>query len=221
MHKFSARQIPDWGAHIQRRLFALRNKSVFMAQIRESCFRVVGIQDVDLDLVDMHSGFPVLVEREHTSYSSSLESRIDVLDEGNLVFCELQSEDVLQTDGIWRFLNIDVFDESKLSFVEDAQLPDDRGQQIGYNIITGGGAHMEYSPEGYEELAVKLIGKQFDEEEWRSLQMDRYGDIYSWFSQAPPYEVIHQRIPDEGFLLSYYLSETGTQFAQDLKEGTT
>lgn len=190
-----------------------------MAQIRESCFRVVRINEIDIELVDMHSGYPVTVERSHSKYTADVDSKIDSLNEGNIIFSELQSEDVLQTDGIWRFLHIDCFDESLISVVEEATLPEDRGQQIGYHILSRGGANMEYTPEGYDEMTVKLLGRQYQEEEWNTIRIDPYREIYSWFTDSPPYEIIHQNIPDEGFVLSYHLSKTGTRFAENLKNG--
>ena len=190
-----------------------------MAQIRETCFRVTNIHDIDIDLADLHSGLPVTVEREHSSYTPELESQLESLREGNVVYCELQSEDVLQTDGIWRFLDLEWVDRSRLSFVEKAQLPEERAQQIGYSIVTEGGAYEEYTPNGYDDLTVILIGSRFDEEKWKKLKYDPYREIYSWFTEDPPYEIIHQKIPEEGFRLSYHLSETGTTYAEDLKEG--
>lgn len=190
-----------------------------MAQIRESCFRVTDEQDIDYDLVDLHSGLPVIVERNHREYSSSLDSQIDSLEVGNLVCAELQSEDVLQADGIWRFLQIDIFDESKVAYVEDAELPDEHAQRIGYNITTQGGEYMEYTPEGYDDLSVVLIGKNYSDEQWNLLKLDPYRELYSWFTESPPYEVVHQKIPEHDFLLSYHISSTNTDFAEQLKDG--
>lgn len=190
-----------------------------MAQIRETCFRLTNIHDIDIDLADLHSGFPVTVEYEHSSYTPNLESKIESLCEGNLIYCEIQSEDVLQTDGIWRFLDLECIDKSELSFVEEAPLPEERGQQIGYSIVTEGGAYEKYTPDGYDDLTVILIGSHFDEKEWNQLKHDPYQEVYSWFTEDPPYDIIHQKIPEEGFKLSYHLSETGTQYAEDLKEG--
>jgi hypothetical protein len=180
---------------------------------------VTKVYDIDIDLADLHSGFPVTVEREHSSYTSDLESKIESLGEGNVVSCELQSEDVLQTDGIWRFLDLDRVDNSNISFVQEAPLPEERAQQISYRIVTEGGAYEEYTLDGYGDLTVILIGSHFDEEKWKQLRYDPYREVYSWFTEDPPYEIIHQKIPDEGFKLSYHLSETGTQYAEDLKEG--
>jgi hypothetical protein len=180
---------------------------------------VVRINEIDIELVDMHSGFPVAVERSHSKYDADMNSKINSLKEGNIIFSELQSEDVLQTDGIWHFLHIDRFDESLISVVEGATLPEDRGGQIGYNILSRGGANMEYTPEGYDELTVKLLGRQYQEDEWNKIRMDPYREIYSWFTDSPPYEIIHQNIPDEGFILSYHISKSGTHFAENLKNG--
>lgn len=79
-----------------------------MAQIRESQFAVMRIQDNDLDLLDLAGEGGVTVEVEHENYNQELEQEISELNEGDIVTGKIQGEDILQPNAIWRFLEFEV-----------------------------------------------------------------------------------------------------------------
>lgn len=78
-----------------------------MAQIRESQFGIIAIDEEDMDLVDLAGG-GVIVETEHEYYTHELEESIAELDEGDIIYAMVQGEDVLQPNSIWRFLKLNV-----------------------------------------------------------------------------------------------------------------
>jgi len=79
-----------------------------MAQIRESQFAVMSINDADIDLFDLAGEGAVIVETEHNNYNSYLEEKISELEEGDIITGKIQGEDVLQPNAIWRFLEFEV-----------------------------------------------------------------------------------------------------------------
>jgi len=79
-----------------------------MAQIRESRFAVGGVNERDIDLVDFTGGGLVTVETEHRYYSDDFEQEISRLSEGDILNAQIQGEDILQPNAIWRFLEFEV-----------------------------------------------------------------------------------------------------------------
>lgn len=62
----------------------------------------------DLDLMDLSFSGTVSVESEHENYGARLESQISQISEGDIIYCQIQGEDVLFPNSIWRFLEIEV-----------------------------------------------------------------------------------------------------------------
>lgn len=79
-----------------------------MAQIRESQFAIFNRAGEDIDLFDLYSSGIVTVETEHEYYDEDLDSQIEDLDEGDIIEAQIQGEDILQPNAIWRFLEFQV-----------------------------------------------------------------------------------------------------------------
>ena len=79
-----------------------------MAQIREGRYAVGRVNEEDIDLFDLASMIPVSVETEHKRYDEEFTEEIRQLTEGDVLTGQLQSEDILQPNSIWRFLEFEV-----------------------------------------------------------------------------------------------------------------
>lgn len=75
-----------------------------MAQIRESRFSVIGADEEEIDLIDLAGQGGLSVETEHEYYSDELEEEISELSSGDVIDAMIQGEDILQPNGLWRFI---------------------------------------------------------------------------------------------------------------------
>jgi hypothetical protein len=78
-----------------------------MAQIKESRFRVRNVHQEDIDLIDLATNEGVIVECEHEYYKEDFEEQVQSLEEGDIIDAQIQSEDILQPNSIWRFLEFE------------------------------------------------------------------------------------------------------------------
>lgn len=75
-----------------------------MAQIRESQFAIGRIWDEDIDMFDLSNMGIVSVEVEHEYYNTEIKEAISSLEQGDILVAQIQGEDILQPNSIWRFL---------------------------------------------------------------------------------------------------------------------
>lgn len=75
-----------------------------MAQVRQGRFAVSDTNDIDIDLVELPGYNPVIIEKEHREYSDDFESEISELEAGDIILAQIQSEDILTPNSIWRFV---------------------------------------------------------------------------------------------------------------------
>lgn len=189
-----------------------------MAQVRDSCFRVMDINDIDIDLLDLHKEHPVTVEIEHERYSEELTDDIGELQRGNIVNAMVQSQDVLHIDGIWRFLEVEPLEATLLTGIDDCEIPEDDAQELGYQIMTKGGAYKQFSTAN--DVPVTMFANQADRDEWIRLNyFDPYKDISDLLPEPcePPFEVVHQWDKDKDIIRSYYIGDSETEFAESAK----
>jgi len=73
-------------------------------------FAVMSINDEDIDLIRPDGGGFVSVETEHRAYDEEMEQIISELNPGDIIRVQIQSEDILQPNAIWRFLEIEHLD---------------------------------------------------------------------------------------------------------------
>lgn len=187
-----------------------------MAQIQDSCFRVLSVNDEDLDLIDLHRGrgHIVSVERRHDMYSSDIESQIDSLRPGNCIKALLQSEDIYRPDGIWRFLEFTRFEETELHALKVDNI---RAQDM--LLMEGAFENGQSSPELIksegEVLGYKIGISDSRGGEAYGPVVTTYDEIYDTLGRydEPPYEIIS--ITEDGVPLEirYYLKEKDTDIA--------
>ncbi|WP_148680426.1 hypothetical protein [Halovivax ruber] len=79
-----------------------------MAQIQESQYAVMRVNKEDIDLIDLAFMGGVSVETKHRDYNDEMTSRIEKVSPGDILQAQIQSEDVLQPNAIWRFLEFNV-----------------------------------------------------------------------------------------------------------------
>lgn len=92
-----------------------------MSQIIENRYRVLEFDEEDVllnDIVD--TGLPVHVNNEREEYSESLQTKIDALEPGNTIEAEIQSESITKQDDTWKFIELEVTNETRFHFIEDA-----------------------------------------------------------------------------------------------------
>jgi hypothetical protein len=79
-----------------------------MAQIREGQFAVMRRNDEDLDLMDLSFSGALSVEIDHENYSEEIGEQISQIEEGDILYAQVQGEDILFPNAIWRFLEIEI-----------------------------------------------------------------------------------------------------------------
>lgn len=192
-----------------------------MAQIRQGCFRVVASNDQDLDLVNLHNskGRFVSVEADHQRYSDDLNERIASIVPGNCIQATIQSEDVYRPDGIWRFLQVECFDETELHAVEVDNI-------VAQDMLLMQGA-FEKGRSETEEIQEngRAIGFKIGIADSRGATahgpvVTDYKECYKFLEKysSPPFEIVsltQQGIPLE---IRYYLAEKGTDTATEIIE---
>ena len=191
-----------------------------MSQIIERRYRVLEFDEEDAllnDIVD--TGLPVHVNKERDEYSESLQTKIDVLEPGNIIEAEIQSESITRQDDTWKFIDLEVTDETRFHFIEDADnhsshVPElaAKAEGIGENT-----AHTAISSDG-EPIGFITVGQDQGDRFWYGLQMGTNThefDIQNLEAiDEPPYEVIYTRNSDKSLLIFYHLSEKDTKVAQ-------
>ena len=189
-----------------------------MAQIQDSCFRIMKINDIDIDLLDLHKEKPVTVEIEHNRYSERLVNDIQGLQRGNVVNAMIQSQDVLHIDGIWRFLEIEPVEPTLLTTIEGYEIPEDDAQELNYLIMDKGGAYKQFYT--IDDVPVTMFANRANNEDWIQLNyLDPYKNISDLLSEhcEPPFEIIHQLDTYKDIIRSYYIGDTGTEFSRSKK----
>jgi hypothetical protein len=191
-----------------------------MSQIIESRYRVLEFDEEDAllnDIVD--TGLPVHVNKEREEYSESLQTKIDTLEPGNIIEAEIQSESITRQDDTWKFIDLEVTDETRFHFIEDADnhsshVPElaAKAESIGENT-----ARTAISSDG-ESIGFITVGQDQGDRFWYGLQMGTNThefDIQNLEAiDEPPYEVIYTRNSDKSLLIFYHLSEKDTKVAQ-------
>lgn len=191
-----------------------------MSQIIESRYRVLEFDEEDAllnDIVD--TGLPVHVNKEREEYSESLQTKIDTLEPGNIIEAEIQSESITRQDDTWKFIDLEVTDETRFHFIEDADnhsshVPElaAKAESIGENT-----ARTTISSDG-EPIGFITVGQDQGDRFWYDLQMGTNThefDIQNLEAiDEPPYEVIYTRNSDKSLLIFYHLSEKDTKVAQ-------
>jgi hypothetical protein len=192
-----------------------------MAQVRDTCFRVLQVNDIDIDIVDFHKEMPVTVELDHEKYNASLQQDIQSLEAGYAIEAQLQSQDILQIDGIWRFVDLSIFERSKITYQESIDIPNEKAQEYNYRIASKGGVFERFdSPENLE-TSVAMIVDTYDKDEWTRLRyMDPHKDVYGMLpsNASPPFEIIHQQDINHGLIRSYFISETDSEFSDSIRQ---
>lgn len=79
-----------------------------MAQIQEGIFAVMSVNEEDIDLISPDGMGFFSVETEHRFYDEEIEEEIKELMSGNILHVQVQSEDILQPNSIWMFLEFEV-----------------------------------------------------------------------------------------------------------------
>lgn len=189
-----------------------------MAQIRESCFRVINVNLDDVDLVDMHSESPspVSIEKHHSKYTDGIEDKICSLEPGNVIKAIIQSEDVLWIDGIWRVLDFETVDSSIISYIERIPIEEisNKANELGYQLLSRGGIERRTEIKLSQELVGYLsVRVNNDGEAWSELgptgvnsRKQYYGELSN--VSTPPYKIIHMKTENEDCVISYYVSLT-------------
>lgn len=192
-----------------------------MAQIRDGCFRVIAINNEDIDLVNLHrsKGYVVTVERSHQMYSEDFENRLDKLNPGNCINASLQSQDIYRPDSIWRILEFECFDETEIHALklEDIVVQD-------LLLMDGAFENGQSKPEIVEENG-EPIGFKIGRPDKRG--SDPHGPIVSEYRECyktlkrygnPPYEIISYTDSENPLEIRYYLSEKDTDIATEIIE---
>ncbi|WP_148860785.1 hypothetical protein [Natronococcus pandeyae] len=187
-----------------------------MAQIMESCYRIVNAHEDDIDLIDMHANIscPVSVETDHESYDSEFKSSIDDLKPGNVIRATIQSEDVLWIDGIWRVLEFEVVEDSILEYNSSLSGEDmsRRANELGYRLLSRGGterqAEITFAGQAVGYLRIK---SDPDGEIWSEVGptgVNPRKEIYDILNEIsdPPYKIVHKKLENESHIISYYIS---------------
>lgn len=191
-----------------------------MSQIIESRFRVLEFDEEDALLNDIADvGWPVHVNKERDDYSESLQSKIDDLEPGNVVEAELQSESITRQDDTWKFIDLNVTDETRFHFLEGA---DDHSSHVPKmaakaEAMRENTARVALSSEG-EPIGFLTVAEDQGDHFWYGLRMGTNThevDIQNLEGiDEPPYEVIYTRNSDKGLLVFYHLAEKDTNVAQ-------
>jgi hypothetical protein len=72
------------------------------------------INEYDIDLRDLGNMTIVSVETEHEYYDEDMEEQIAELSPGDILDAQIQGEDILQPNSIWRFLRFNVIGQNRM-----------------------------------------------------------------------------------------------------------
>lgn len=191
-----------------------------MSQIIESRFRVLEFDTDDVLINDIaDTGLPVHVNKNRDGYSDNIQDKIDKLEPGNIIEAEIQSESIARQDDTWKFIQLNITDQTRFHFLENAdnhsshvselaQMSKKSSENAARTTITSDGQTL-----GYLTVAQDM-GDRF----WNGLRSGTNThefDIQNLKSiSEPPYEVIYSRTSDEDLLVFYHLVERNTEIAQ-------
>lgn len=193
-----------------------------MTKIIESRFRAMEFDSEDVLLSDIGDvGFPVHVNLERDEYSSDLQTRINELEPGNVIEAEIQSESISAQDSTWKFLHLEMTEETRFHFIEDAEnhpsLVDklskvarktsqntarthikSDGEPIGFITVV-----VEQEDGFWNGLRMGVNTHEFDLE-----RLSRLGGL--------PHEAIYTRTTDENRLIFYHFATKDTDYAESI-----
>lgn len=190
-----------------------------MSQIIESRFRVFGFDKDDVEVSDIEDvGWPVHVNKDREEYSESLSEKIDTLEVGNVIRAELQSESVTIQDGVWKFLELEIVNESRFHFIENADNHTSQVERLVDSLesIQKPGLVSKITSGG-EVIGFITVSEDKGDKFWRELngglnshelQMNRMSQI-----SDPPYEAIYTRSSNNKWLIFYHFGSLGTNAA--------
>ncbi|WP_256404884.1 hypothetical protein [Haloplanus ruber] len=72
------------------------------------------LNENDIDLRDLDNMTIVSVETEHEYYDEDMADQITDLSPGDILDAQIQGEDVLQPNSIWRFLRFNVIGHNRM-----------------------------------------------------------------------------------------------------------
>ena len=191
-----------------------------MPQIIESRYRVLDIDEDDIMLNEIaDTGLPVHVNKELEEYSDELQSIIDGVKIGNVVEAEIQSESITQKDDTWKFIELEITDETRFHFIEGADTHSSHVEQLNQIANEAGEDTVRTTiSSGGEPVGLITVGKDQGDKFWNGLRMGTNTHEFDIQSlqpiDDPPYEVIYARTSDEEQLVIYQFAEIGTRTAQ-------
>lgn len=188
-----------------------------MAQIRDGCYRVVAKSEEDMDLLDLHEGGLVAVENQHDDYSGEIESDLSRIEPGNCINAVIQSEDVYRPDGIWHFLELDVYEETEYHALNMDHITPDIHLIDG--VFKKGQSPPELIKEGETPVGFK-IARQDTKTIGTGPVRANFKETYTTLSKFdnPPYEILSLFEEEIPFEIRYYMSKKGTNTAKNLIE---
>jgi len=191
-----------------------------MSQIIESRFRVFEFDKNDVLLSDIaDNGLPVHVNKAREEYDDSLQSKIGELEPGHVIEAEIQSESVTRQDDIWKFLEIEVINETVFHFIEGAdnysyhvdeliKKFDEMGEEAARTTISS----------GEEPIGFITVSEDKGDKFWRGLQSGlntHEFDLKNLESIGePPFEAIYTRTSNKELMIFYHFAQKGTKPAE-------
>jgi hypothetical protein len=165
------------------------------------------------------TGLPVHVNKEREEYTDELQSTIDEVEIGNVVEAEIQSESITQQDDTWKFIELEITDETRFHFIEGADTHSSHVEQLNQTANKAGEdtVRTTISSDG-EPIGLITVGEDQGDKFWNGLRMGMNTHEFDIQNlqpiDDPPYEVIYARTSDEEQLIIYHFAEKGTRTAQ-------
>lgn len=169
------------------------------------------------DIADM--GLPVHVNKERSKYSDELQNKIDRVKPGNIIEAEIQSESITRQDDIWKFISLEITEETRFHFIEEADNYSPHVSELAAKTenMDENTTRTALSSDG-DPIGFITVGKDQGDKFWHGLRMGTNThevDIQNLEGIGdPPYEVIYTRNSDKNLLVFYHLAEKGTKVAE-------
>lgn len=198
-----------------------------MPQIIESRYRVLEIDEDDILLNDIaDQGLPVHVNKERDDYSDALQAIIEQVEPGNVVEAEIQSETISQQDDTWKFLELEIVDETRFHFLESAGVHPSHVDELAQTANEAGEETVRTSiSSNGEPIGLITVGEDQGDQFWNGLRMGTNTHEFDIRNlepiDDPPYEVIYARTPNREQLIMYHFAELGTRTAQAIISANT
>ncbi|MDS0474590.1 hypothetical protein [Natrinema sp. 1APR25-10V2] len=190
-----------------------------MSKIIESRFRVFNFDNDDIQLNDLAGGeLPVYVNRQHEQYSTTLQSKIEELEPGNVIEAEIKSESITQQDDTWIFIDLEVTDETRFHFIENADNHTSHAEVLAEKAQKVDGVTRKGISSNGDRIGFLTASPDKGEKFWRRLQDGLNSHEYDLRNleeiDEPPYEVIYTRTSDEKSMIFYHFSNRDTKPAK-------